>query len=99
IIDLAQTGPIQGSVAPFARPENDIGRISAETRLSGITIHFKPTAQQQADLDALVQAQQTPGSAQYHQWLTPAEFARRFGMSDNDLEKVRMWLELQGLTV
>ena len=99
IIDLAQTGPLQGSVAPFARPENDIGRISAETRLSGITIHFKPTAQQQAGLDALVQAQQAPGSAQYHQWLTPAEFARRFGMSDNDLEKVRMWLELQGLTV
>jgi subtilase family serine protease len=99
IIDLTQTAPLQGSVAPLARPENDMGRISAETRLSGITIYFKLTAQQQADLDALVQAQQTPGSDLYHKWLTPAEYARRFGMSDSDLEKVQIWLELQGLTV
>jgi subtilase family serine protease len=99
IIDLTQTAPLQGSVAPLARPENDIGRISAETRLSGITVYFKLTAQQQADFDALVQAQQTPGSTLYHKWLTPTEYASRFGLSDGDLEKVQIWLELQGLTV
>jgi len=99
IIDLTQTAPIQGSVAPLARPENDIGRISAETQLSGITVYFKLTAQQQADLDALVQAQQTPGSTLYHKWLTPAEYASRFGLSDSDLERVQIWLELEGLTV
>jgi subtilase family serine protease len=98
-IDLTHTAPLRGSVPPVARPENDIGRISPEARLSGITVYFKLTAQQQADLDALVQAQQIPGSTLYHKWLAPAEYASRFGLSDSDLEKVRTWLELQGFTI
>ena len=99
IIDLTQTLPLQGSVAPLARSENDIGRLSRETRLSGVTIHFKLTAEQQAELDALAKAQQTPGSPSYHKWLTPAEYASRFALSDSDLEKIQSWLELRGLTV
>jgi len=99
IIDLTQTAPLKETVVPLARPENDIGRISADTRLSGITIHFKLTPEQQSELDALVEAQQLPGSSSYHQWLTPAEYASRFGLSDGDLEKVRTWLELQGFTI
>lgn len=99
IIDSTQTVPLRGSAAPFARSENDIGRISSEMRLGGITIYFELTAQQQADLDALVQAQQTLGSPSYHEWLTPVEYASRFGVNDSDLEKVQTWLELQGFTV
>lgn len=99
IIDLTQAIPLEGSIAPLARSENDIGRINGNTRLSGITIYFKLTAQQQADLDALVKAQQTPGSPSYHKWLTPEEYASRFGLSDSDLEKIQTWLELQGFTV
>ncbi len=99
IINLTQSVPLQGSVAPLARIENDIGHLSGETRLSGVTIYFRLTAQQQAELDALVQAQQTPGSPSYHKWLTPAEYASRFGLSDSDLEKIQTWLELQGFIV
>ena len=99
IIDLTQTVPLQGSVAPLARFENDIGRASGDTRLSGVTIYFRLTAEQQAELDALVQAQQTPGSPSYHKWLTPAEYASHFGLSGSDLEKIQTWLELQGFTV
>jgi subtilase family serine protease len=89
IIDLTQTAPLKGSIVPLARPENDMGRMSADTRLRGVTVYFKLTPEQQADLDALVQAQQTPGSPSYHKWLTPAEYASRFGLSDSDLEKIR----------
>src|SRR5579863_7087534 len=32
-----------------------------------------------AALDALLEAQQRPGSALYHRWLTPTGFAARFG--------------------
>ncbi len=99
IIDLTQTEPLQGSVAPLARLENDVGRVSADTRLSGVTIYFRLTAEQKAELDALVEAQTTPGSPSYHKWLTPAEYGSRFGLSDGDLEKIQIWLELQGFTV
>lgn len=98
-IDSTQMARLRGSLGPRARPENDVGRMAADTRLSSITIYFKLTARQQADLDALVHSQQTPSSPQYHQWLTTAEYAARFGLSDGDLEKVRTWLELQGFTI
>jgi subtilase family serine protease len=98
-IDSTQAVPLHGSVTPLAHSGGDIGRIAADTRLSGLTIHFTPTAQQQAELDALVQAQQTPGSPLFHKWLTPAEYASRFGLSDSDLHKVQTWLELEGFAV
>jgi subtilase family serine protease len=99
IIDQTQTTPLHGSVMPPARAQNDIDRVSADTRLTGITIYFRLTQEQQTELDALVQAQQTPGSPWYHKQLTPAEYASRFGLSDGDLEKMQTWLELQGFTI
>lgn len=98
-IDLTQTVSLKGSVVPLARAENDIGRASADMRLTGITIHFMLTQDQQAELNALVQAQQTPGSPSYHRWLTPAEYASRFGLSGNDIAKIQTWLEQQGFVV
>ena len=60
---------------------------------------LKPTAAQQSALQQLVTAQQDPASAQYRKWLTPAEYADRFGMSQNDIDQVRAWLESEGFTV
>ena len=62
-------------------------------------MYFKPTAEQKLELDALVKAQQTPGSSDYHKWLSPEEYASRFGLSDSDLAKVQSWLEQQGFSV
>lgn len=98
-IDVTQTVPLQGSVHPSVRAENDIGRVSADTPLRGITLHFTPTAKQKAELDALVQAQQRPGSEWYHKWLTPKEYASQFGLSDSDIAKIESWLEAQGFAI
>lgn len=62
-------------------------------------MHFSRSAQQQADLDALVAAQQDSSSPQYHQWLTPAQFGARFGVADSDIAKTQAWLQSQGFTV
>jgi subtilase family serine protease len=86
------------SVNPQAAEQNEIGRVPSGTKINGVTMYFKPSAEQQAELDALVKAQQTPGSATYHKWLTPEEYASRFGLSGNDLAKVQSWLEQQGFT-
>ncbi|GGG92464.1 protease pro-enzyme activation domain-containing protein [Silvibacterium dinghuense] len=90
---------LQGTVNPMANSRNDQGSVSSSTQLTGMTMYFAPSAAQKAALDALVKAQQTKGSAYYHKWLTPSEYASRFGMTDADLEKVKSWLEQQGFTV
>lgn len=98
-IDSNSTVPLKGTVSPRAQSATDQGRISTGTKLSGITLQFKLSDTQKAALDALVQEQQTPGSANYHKWLTPAQYASSFGMTDDDLAKVQSWLEGQGFTV
>jgi subtilase family serine protease len=89
---------IAGSQHPRANPTFDAGRVPASTRLNGITIHFNHSAAQEADLDALLAAQQDPHSPQYHQWLTSDQFAARYGMAQADLDKVSSWLQQQGFT-
>jgi subtilase family serine protease len=98
-IDSQSAVSLAGSVNPRAAATYDIGQENANTKISGVTMYFKPTAAQKAELDALVKAQQTPGSASYHKWLSPEEYASRFGLSDNDLASVKSWLEQQGFSV
>ena len=98
-IDSGTTTALPGSLSPRIAAARDIGRVDAATPIEGITLWFQPTAAQKAQLDALVQAQQTPGSPSYHAWLTPAQYASRFGLSDSDLARVQNWLESQGFNV
>jgi hypothetical protein len=91
--------PISGSVHPLAAAAMDEGLADNAKTLSGMTINFRRTAAQEASLQALLQAQQTPGSPNYHQWLTPAQFGQQFGMSSADLAKVSDWLQQEGFTV
>ena len=64
-----------------------------------MTLHFNRSAAQQTALDQLLVAQQTPGSAQYHKWLTPAQFGAQFGLASSDIAQITSWLTSQGLTV
>ncbi len=90
---------LRGSQYPLAQARFEAGRVPANTRLSGITIVFIRSADQEAELQALLKAQQDPSSPQYHQWLTPEVFAAHFGMAQADLDKVQGWLEGQGFTI
>ncbi len=71
--------------------------------------HHNPSAQlnmqvtlglrNRGELDKLLRDRQNPASPRYHQWLTPAQFAARFGPSQQDLDAVVQWLNAQGLRV
>lgn len=91
--------PLPGSQHPLAQARFESGRVASGTRLQGISMYFSRTQSQEADLQKLLAAQQNPSSPQYHQWLTPEQFASRFGMTDADIAKVQNWLEQQGFSV
>jgi len=100
-------GPIAGSPAvwlegnrrPMFRPENDMGPVEGSFKLENISLMFRLTESQQADLTALLAEQQDPSSPDYHHWLTPEQYADRFGLSPNDMNQVVAWLQSQGFTV
>ena len=98
-INVAEQTPLKGSLHPLAQAQNDAGRMPGDTRLTGVTLYFNRSAAQEADLQALIVAQQNPASPSYHQWLTPDQFATRFGMAQSDIAQVQGWLERQGFAV
>jgi len=98
-VDELQSVTLPGNVHPLARAEFDRGPVSGETRLDRMILALKPSASQQSELDALVEAQYDPASPLYHRWLTPAEYGARFGASEQELAQVAGWLANHGFTV
>ena len=98
-IEASRTLVLKGNRNPRAVAANDQGPLDPLTRIPYMRMTLKPTAQQTADLEALLEAQRDPSSSDYHRWLTPEEFGERFGASQNDIEKLRAWLESTGFTV
>jgi uncharacterized protein (TIGR03437 family) len=98
-IDNSHTTTLGGMVHPNARPENDRGAVADSFSLPAITLLLKPSAAQQTALEQLLAQQQDPTSPNYHNWLTPEQYADRFGLSANDIGKIASWVKSQGFTV
>jgi subtilase family serine protease len=97
-VDATQVARVLGTAHPRARAQYDQGRTDTTRTISG-AITFRLSAAQQSELDQLLRDQQDPKSPNYHRWITPDQYATRFGMSSNDLAKVSSWLKSQGLHV
>jgi subtilase family serine protease len=98
-IRTAQRQTIRGTVHPLVARSQDEGQLAGSTMIHGMSLVFRRSAAQEAELKNLLREQQTPGSPQYHQWLKPGQFAARFGMSDQDLAKAAEWLKSQGFQI
>ncbi len=90
---------LEGNVRPMFQPENDLGPVEGSFKLENISLTFKLTESQQADLNQLLDEQQDRSSPNYHHWLTPEQYADRFGLSPNDINLVVAWLQSQGFQV
>src|SRR6185437_15916402 len=91
-----------GSVAlervlhPLAQPAADVGPVDGAKVLHNMSLVYKMTPAQKADREALLAEIQRPGSPSYHRWLTPAEYAARFGADAETLARTTAWLAAQG---
>jgi subtilase family serine protease len=63
-----------------------------------MTLLTVPTAAQQKALTQLLAEQQDRNSPNYHKWLTPEQWADRFGLSRNDIRQITDWLQAQGFS-
>src|SRR5690348_490269 len=98
-IDSNRTIALSGRVHPLANAKNDRGPVEASFALPGITLLLKGSSAQQADLQQYLQEQQDPASPNFEKWLTPEQYADRFGASASDLAQIQAWAQSQGLQV
>src|SRR5208282_1315181 len=84
---------------PKAQPQYDRGPVDPSLKLGYMSMLIAPSPSQQKALDQLLEQQQDPASPLFHKWLTPQDYADRFGLSPNDLSKLIAWLTSQGFEI
>ena len=85
-----------GPVDPLTATAQYVGNLALNRKLS-LTISFQPN--NQGAIQALLADLYDPSSSNYHQWLTPEQWADRFGRSSAEVQQVVDWLVGQGFTI
>jgi subtilase family serine protease len=93
-----QTVALKGNVHRKAVQQFDQGPVDPAMRLGTITLMTLPTAAQVQALKQLLAQQQDRKSANYHKWITPEQYADRFGLSQNDMQQMASWLRSKGFS-
>ncbi len=93
---MAQNTPgrvvLTGHIHPRAIAANDQGRVDSSLVLNHVLIMLKPSAAQQADLEKFLAELQDPSSPNFHKWLTPEQYADRFGLAQSAIDNIAAWL-------
>jgi hypothetical protein len=98
-IDDTRFVRVSGTTHSLATAANDVGRASGDLSMDRMLLQLKSTPEQEAALEQLLVEQQDTQSANFHAWLTPAEFGERFGVAREDLDVITNWLEGHGFRV
>jgi subtilase family serine protease len=98
-VDDTQLVTLHGTVSPLATQRNDLGAAPDGLQLERMHLVLKRSDSQEAALKQLIDEMHTPGSPNYHQWLTPDQFGAQFGPSDQDISAVTTWLTNHGFNV
>jgi subtilase family serine protease len=77
----------------------DLGRLPDGQVFPHIVLQLQRSPAQQAALDQFMADLHNPKSAEFHHWLTAAEFGSRFGVAPADLAAVKDWVASHGMTV
>jgi len=95
-VDEANLVRLRGNVHPLARAEFDQGVVADSQPMNRMLLLLQRSPEQQAALSALMEEQLTKSSPNFHKWLTPEEFGKRFGPADEDIQAVTTWLGSHG---
>ena len=90
---------LQGTLHPLANKANDLGAVGDGMKLDRIQVVLKRSDAQESALKQLIGEMHSPGSANYHKWLTSDDFGKQFGPSDADVAKLESWLGSHGFSI
>jgi subtilase family serine protease len=83
---------LDGNIHPALALAISAVAVDASFPMEHMILLLQPDRAQQAALDELVAQQQNRQFSQFHKFLTPAQFAARFGASQNDTGNITDWL-------
>src|ERR1700686_2027591 len=98
-VDDTNRTVLRGNVHPQARAEFDRGAVADEQPVTRMLLLLQRSAEQETELQQLMEEQQVKNSSTFHAWLTPEQFGKQFGPADADVQAVTDWLASHGFQV
>lgn len=98
-IDESQRVTLRGNTRPEVNPDNDRGEVPHHFKLEHMLLQLRRPPKLQQEYDAYVEGLTQHNSANFHQWLTPAQVGENYGLSDSDLHQIERWLRSHGIRV
>jgi Pro-kumamolisin, activation domain/Bacterial Ig-like domain (group 3) len=98
-IDESSRIALQGNRHPLATAANDRGEVASDLPMERMLLVLKREPAAESALQELISSQQDKSSPAFHAWLSPEQFADRFGPSKSDLQTLATWLQSHGFRV
>jgi subtilase family serine protease len=98
-IDESRPVTLKGNTRPEANAVNDRGAVAEDFQMEHILLQLRRSPEQEQALEQFIDQLHTPGSPNFHRWLTAQEFGEKFGLAQDDLNTITNWLQSHGFQV
>ena len=88
-----------GNTRPEANAANDRGAVAADFPLDHLLLQLRRSPEREQALDQYIDEMQDPKSPNYHHALTIKQLRERYGLAQQDLDKIEDWLKSHGFTI
>ena len=99
IVDDSRLVTLTHNTRPEANALNDRGRVPDDFAMQHMLMQLKRSPEREAALEEYINQLHDRNSPNFHQWLTPGQFAQNFGMAAEDVDTVSTWLKSRGFTI
>jgi hypothetical protein len=96
--DPARRQVLSNTIHPLVKSAADLGRADSSLAMKDMLLMLQSPASPK-DIQRYVDTLHNPSSPNYHKWLTPEQYATKFGIADADVKTVSAWLTASGFTV
>ena len=90
---------LAGNARPEAIAANDRGALAWDAPMEHMLMQLKRSPEQEQALGKFIDELHTPGSSNYHNWISAQEYGQRFGLAPQDIAAITGWLESHGFTI
>ena len=98
-IDESKLVTLGGNTRPEANAKYDRGPVADNLLLEHLQLLLNRSAEQERELEKLIDDLHDSSSPNFHHWLTAQELGERFGVAEQDRDTIKSWLRSHGLKV
>jgi Pro-kumamolisin, activation domain/FG-GAP-like repeat len=98
-VDEAKLVTLAGNTRPEVNANNDRGRLADNFPLQHMMLLLRRSSGQEQALEKLIDQLHDSESPDFHHWLTAGQLGETYGLADEDIHTITLWLQSHGFSV